>query len=110
LNKTQLNQWLAMAESKSEIAFKGFTSTSLQRSVAEQMMKAKAGRLKKNETDVLLIIEGKTCRPIEELSQFSGRFEGLQNQHEALFDDGGRFRFDYVEQKNGTYVFYMHEN
>lgn len=73
-------------------------------------MKEKAGSQKNNETDVMLVIEGKTCRPIEELSQFSGRFEGRPNQHEALFDDGCRLQFDKVEQQGGIYVFYLHEN
>ena len=47
-------------------------------------------------TDALLVINGKSGHPIEELSQFGGRFEGLKNQHEILFDKGCKFRFDGV--------------
>ena len=70
--------------------------------------KSHAGK-KNNETDVLLVITGKTGRPIEGLSQFGGRFDGKPNQHEVLFDKGMRVRFDKVEITKDGYVFYLTE-
>ena len=109
LNKTQLGNWLELAERKGEIKFDGFTSTSLKRSIPERMMRDKSAR-KSNETDVLLVLESKTGKHIEELSQFSGRFDGKPNQYEVLFDKGGRFRFEKFEKINGNIVFYLSED
>lgn len=46
---------------------------------------------------------------VEDLSQFSGRFEGKPNQREVLFDCGCEFRFNKVESEEGAYVFYLTE-
>lgn len=97
-----------MANNKSRITFNGFTSTSLDRSIAEQFAVAHTGK-KKNETDVLLVINGKSGRLIQDLSQFGGRFEGKRNQKEVLFDKNTDCRFDKVDKINGNTIFYLTE-
>ena len=62
-----------------------------------------------NETDVLLVIQGKSGHPIEDFSQFGGRFAGKRNQREVLFDKGSKFRFDRMEIEDGCPVFYLTE-
>lgn len=91
LNKTQLNQWLGMAGENGTTKFSGFTSSSLDRSVAESFAERHAGR-KNNETDILLVIKGKSGHPIEGLSQFGKQENGLPNQREVLFIRGREFR------------------
>ncbi|MCQ2058681.1 MAG: ADP-ribosyltransferase domain-containing protein [Bacteroidaceae bacterium] len=109
LNKTNLATFIDNARSGKTTTFAGFTSTTTERSIAEHRIESLA-TIKKNETDVLLVINGKSGHPIEELSQFSGRFEGLINQHEILFDKGCKFRFDGVLIKAGEMpVFYLTE-
>lgn len=109
LNKTNLATFIDNARSGKTTTFAGFTSTTTERSIAEHRIESLA-TIKKNETDVLLVINGKSGHPIEELSQFSGRFEGLINQHEFLFDKGCKFRFDGVLIKAGEMpVFYLTE-
>jgi len=100
LNRTQLMDWIINAENQSEIIFEGFTSSSSSKDVVIDFAKKHAGR-KNNETDVLLVIKGKSGRPIEKLSQFSGRFEGKPNQHEIVFDKKKRFRLISNEEISG---------
>ena len=109
LNKTNLTAFIENAQKGKTSTFAGFTSTTTDRSVAEKRKESLAP-IKKNETDVLLVINGKSGRPIEDLSQFGGRFEGLINQHEILFDKGCKFRFDKVIIKSSKMpVFYLTE-
>lgn len=109
LNKTNLATFIDNARSVKTTTFARFTSTTAERSIAEHRIESLA-TIKKNETDVLLVINGKSGHPIEELSQFSGRFEGLINQREILFDKGCKFRFDGVLIKAGEMpVFYLTE-
>jgi len=62
-----------------------------------------------NETDILIVIKGKSGHPIEDLSMFNGR-NGLPNQHEVLFDRGCRVRFDGVTQDHtGLFTFHLTE-
>lgn len=110
LNKTQMRQWVDMASSQSETVFQGFTSTSESLKETQNFMLRKAASRKKNETDVLLVISGKSGHRIEDFSQFGGRFSGLPNQQEVLFDKGRRIRFEGVEQQsNGQWVFRLSE-
>lgn len=109
LNRTNLRAWVNQANSQAEVTFSGFTSTSLDRSVIENMIQAKSEGRKKNESDVLLVIQSKTGHPIQDFSQFGGRFDGKANQQEVLFDKGRRFRFDRVAQEGDRFVFYLSE-
>lgn len=110
LNKTQLRNWADMAGSRSEITFDGFTSTSESLTETQNFMLRKAASRKKNETDILLVIRGKTGHRIEDFSQFGGRYKGLPNQQEVLFDKGKKFIFEDVEpQSNGQWVFRLTE-
>jgi hypothetical protein len=108
LNKTKLREYVDLAKSSSTTTFKGFTSASLGRSEAIEFGNRNTGR-KKNETDILFVIRGKSGHPIEDLSQFGGRFTGKTNQREALFDRGLKIRFDKVEIEDGMPVFYLTE-
>lgn len=109
LNRTNLRAWVNQANSQAETTFSGFTSTSLDRSVIENMIQAKSEGRKKNESDVLLVIQSKSGHPIQDFSQFGGRFDGKANQQEVLFDKGRRFRFDRVAQEGDRFVFYLSE-
>lgn len=109
LNRTNLRAWVNQANAQAETTFSGFTSTSLDRSVIEGMIQTKAEGRKNNESDVLLVIESKSGRPIQDFSQFGGRFDGRANQREVLFDKGRRFRFDRVAQEGDRFVFYLSE-
>ena len=93
LNKTNLREWLKMAnDTTSQVAtFEGFTSSSLDRSIVEGLAEKHTG-IKPNETDILLVIRGKSGRPIENLSQFGTLNNGLPNQREVLFIRGKQFR------------------
>lgn len=102
LNKTNLKEWLRMAVGNREpvTVFQGFTSSSLDRSVAENFAEQHTGR-KKNETDVLLVIRGKSGRQIEGLSQYGLMDNGKQNQREVIFNRGKKFRvLSYRELEN----------
>lgn len=107
LNKTNLGEYLSLAEKKETAVFKGFTSTSLDRQTAIDFRSN--SKPKKNETDVLLVIRGKSGHPIEDLSQFGGRFARKTNQREVLFDSGCEFSFDKIKIEDGRYVFYLTE-
>ena len=109
LNKTNLKGFCALAESKSETTFVGFTSTSMERKTVIDFASAHLGK-KNNETDVILVINGKNGHKIEDFSQFGGRFEGKQNQQEVLFDKGAKFRVEKMQMEDGFPVFYLTEN
>lgn len=108
LNKTNLRAFYGLADTQAETTFAGFTSTSLERGTVMDFAAAHLGR-KNNETDVLLVIQGKSGHPIEDFSQFGGRFAGKRNQREVLFDKGSKFRFDRMEIEDGCPVFYLTE-
>lgn len=108
LNKTNLQTFYDLAATQAETTFVGFTSTSLERGTVMDFAAAHLG-LKKNETDVLLVIQGKSGHPIEDFSQFGGRFAGKRNQREVLFNKGSKFRFDHMEIEDGCPVFYLTE-
>lgn len=108
LNKTRLREWCDFADSKSDVTFAGFTSTSLDRKSVEDFAASHLGR-KKNETDVLIVINGKSGHRIEDFSQFGGRFSGRPNQREVLFDKGLKVRFLRVKEKEGQIIFYVEE-
>lgn len=108
LNRTDFNSFIQFADNKLSKTFKGFTSSSFDRKTAMDFADNKK-KPKKNETDVLLVIRGKSGHPIEVLSQFGGRFTGKPNQREVLFDKGCKFRFDEVKKEGGVYVFYLTE-
>lgn len=109
LNRTNLTKYLSLVEEQGVTTFAGFTSTSVEKQTALDMMK-KWRLPRNNESDVLFVMRGKSGHSIEDLSQFSGRFEGKPNQKEVLFDRGCKFRFDKVRIKeNGKYVFYLTE-
>ena len=104
-----LRAWVNRANEQEETTFSGFTSTSSERSVVETMIQAKSVGRKNNESDVLLVIQSKSGRPIQDFSQFGGRFSGLPNQREILFDKGLKVRFDRVVQEGDRFVFYLSE-
>lgn len=108
LNKTNLKSFIDLAEEQGKDIFKGFTSASLDKQTVLDFAARHTGR-KKNETDVLLVIRGKSGHPIEDFSQFGGRFTGKSNQREVLFDSGCEFRFDRYENSGGNFVFYLTE-
>lgn len=107
LNKTRLRAFTEMATNGAEATFEGFTSTTLDRSIAE-LFAANHEGIKKNETDVLLVIGGKSGRSVEDFSQFGVRYN-KPNQREVLFDKGMKVRFDRVVQEDGAFVFYITE-
>lgn len=109
LNKTNLAHWKELAGAKSNITFKGYTSASKDIKAVSEMIERKAGSRKNNETDVLLVIKGKSGHPIEELSQFGGRFKGKPNQQELLFDKGMSFKIEAVYNINEQTVFHLIE-
>ena len=75
--------------------------------IAEEFAKNHKG-VKKNETDVLLVIKGKSGRSVEDFSQFGSRYNRT-NQREVLFDKGMNVRFERLSQENETIVFYISE-
>lgn len=108
LNKTNLMKYLSLAEEHGMTIFKGFTSTSIEKQVALDMIN-KWRLPRSNETDVLFVIRGKSGHPIEDFSQFGGRFVGKHNQREVLFDKGLKVHFDKVVQEREQFVFYLTE-
>ena len=102
LNKTNLEAWKQQAVSQAETTFQGFTSTSDDFDVIMKMMDKKAQKIKNNETDVLLVIKGKTGHRISEFSKFP-------EQRELLFDKGMRLRYDRLSEVNGRIVFHLTE-
>jgi len=107
-NKTQLRAWVDMAQKQSETTFAGFTSTSIDRSIVERFAANHTGR-KNNETDVLFVIQGKSGRLIEDISQFGGRLNSTTNQREVLFNKGMRCKIERMVNENGTIIFYLKE-
>ncbi len=57
-----------------------------------------AKKCKKNESDIFLVIKGKSGHRIEDFSQFNDRNGELPNQKEVLFDKGAKFVFDSTKQ------------
>lgn len=66
------------------------------------MIRQKAQGRKNNETDVLLVIKGKTRHRIED-------FSSKPHQKELLFDKGVKVKFDGIEEANGRVTFYLTE-
>lgn len=102
LNRTRLAEWQDMARQQTETVFQGFTSTSsdldaINRFIAERKQKAK-----KNETDILLVIKGKTGHRIQD-------FSSKPYQKEVLFDKGMRVKFDHIGTLNGRPTFFLTE-
>ena len=102
LNRTRLDEWRLKAASEAETVFEGFTSTSIDFDAVKDFILKKAARRKNNETDVILIIKGKTGRRISEFSKFP-------EQQEVLFDKGMKLRFRKSEMVNGRFCFYLGE-
>ena len=102
LNKTNLEAWKQQAVSQAETTFQGFTSTSDDFDVIMKMMDKKAQKIKNNETDVLLVIKGKTGHRISEFSKFP-------EQRELLFNKGMLLRYDRLSEVNGRIVFHLTE-
>ncbi len=109
LNKTKLRAFIELADKQGSAIFDGFTSSSLSRETALEFAERHTGR-KKNETDVLLVIKGKSGHPIEDFSQFGGRYEGKPNQREVLFDKGLKFKFTGYKHSDGSFEFYLTED
>ena len=102
LNRTRLDEWRLKAASEAETVFEGFTSTSIDYDAVEEFIQNRAARRKNNETDVILIIKGKTGRRISEFSKFP-------EQQEVLFDKGMKLRFSNVYEVNGRIYFCLDE-
>ena len=90
-----------------DTTFKAFSSTSCSIDIVMQQMEK--GNRKKNETDILLIIEGRSGRYISDLSEFSGREADKYSQQEVLFDKGTKFHFEKVEKINNLWHFWLTE-
>ena len=76
-----------------------FISTSDDPKVVLKMIANRQVRRKNNETDVLLVIKGKTGHRISEFSKFP-------EQRELLFDKGMHLKFESVrEARNGQIIF-----
>lgn len=108
LNRTGLKEFVENAIEQKEVVFNGFTSGSFSKEIAIELSK-KNGKIKKNETDVLLVIKSKNGHSIEKISQFSGRFAGKPNQKEVMFDKNTTFRFEKTATINNIEVFYITE-
>lgn len=102
LNRTRLEEWTQKATSRAETVFEGFTSTSIDFDAVEEFIQKRASRRKNNETNVILIIKGKTGRRISEFSKFP-------EQQEVLFDKGMKLRFRDYEIVNGRIYFCLDE-
>ena len=107
LNKTNLTKWQTDAQEMRDTTFKAFSSTSCSIDIVMQQMEK--GNRKKNETDILLIIEGRSGRYISDLSEFSGREADKYSQQEVLFDKGTKFHFEKVEKINNLWHFWLTE-
>lgn len=107
LNRTNFAKWIADAQAMKDTTFEAFSSTS--RSLDVVMLQMKKGNRKKNETDILLIIEGRSGRYISDLSEFSGRKADKYSQQEVLFDKGAKFHFEKVEMVNNLWHFWLTE-
>ena len=102
LNKTKLNQWIAKAKNKEAITFEGLTSTSKSIDTVHTFIQKKASNKKNNETDIILIIDGKNGHPIKDFSEF-------KEQEELLFDKGSKFKFDDYFVEGNQYSFILRE-
>lgn len=102
LNKTNLAKWKQLADSKAETVFHGYTSTSADLNVVNEFIEKKSLHRKKNETDILIAINGKTGHRITEFSKFP-------EQQELLFDKGMRLRFEGFHEEGGRIIFEMTE-
>ncbi|MCD8295563.1 MAG: ADP-ribosyltransferase [Clostridia bacterium] len=108
LNRTLIDKFFEMAENKQSMIFEGFTSTSKEISAIENFVKSKKSP-KSNETDAYLVLKSKSGHEIEQLSQFSGRYEGKINQREVLFVKGLNVKFEKYKIIGKTPVFYLTE-
>ena len=79
-----------------------FISTSDDPKAVLKMIANRQVRRKNNETDVLLVIKGKTGHRISEFSKFP-------EQRELLFNKGMRLRYDRLSEVNGRIVFHLTE-
>lgn len=102
LNKTKLAEWQDWAHQQTETVFQGFTSTSSDLDAINRFLAERKQKAKKNETDILLVIKGKTGHRIED-------FASKKQQKELLFDKGMRVKFDHVGTLNGRPTFYLTE-
>ncbi len=97
LNRTQLNNFIELAKSKGTTTFESFTSTSTDLAKAREFM-SKERAPKRNERDVLLVINSKSGHPIPRLA--------MLDQDEILFDKGMRVAFlGYLEGEDGLTFF-----
>lgn len=110
LNKTNLGKWIELAKNGRSETFEGFTSTSESIDNVLDWIRRIEGTRKRNETDVILVINGKSGRKIEDFSQFNGKHKGLPNQQEVLFNRAIQFSFKAMEEReNGQIYFYVTE-
>ena len=105
LNKTNLKNWINKAEMGGEETFPGFTSTSKNMEVVKEL--EKRGKRKNNETDVLLIINGKSGRELSGLSQYDGKKR--KSQQEVLYNKGCTFRFQKYILEGNQHIIYLTE-
>ena len=110
LNRTNLKDWIKKALNQESVTFNGFTSTSKSFDIVKDKLDRITSHSKSNERDVILIIEGKNGRWIEEFSQFDGTHKPFPNQQEVLFDKDSRFQFQSVtENSDGILEFRLAE-
>lgn len=81
-------EYEALYKDKKEVAHKIFTSCSKSPEIAD--MFASYRPLKRNEVSIVFTIQGKNGKDISKISEFNGKFVGM-NQYEVLFTTDTRF-------------------
>lgn len=81
-------EYEALYKDKKEVSHKIFTSCSKSPEIAD--MFASYRPLKRNEVSIVFTIQGKNGKDISKISEFNGKFVGM-NQYEVLFTTDTRF-------------------
>lgn len=85
-----------------------FVSASRDMNVAFKFATKKQEKMRGNEVQVFIKIEGKSGRDISQISEFNGKFVS-ENQQEVLFTSNTPFHIDNLEDKGDVIWLYMTE-
>lgn len=85
-----------------------FVSSSKDMNVAFKFATKKQEKMRRNEVQVFIKIEGKNGRDISQISEFNGNFVS-ENQQEVLFTNNTPFHIDRLEDKGDVIWLYMTE-
>ena len=85
-----------------------FVSSSKDMNVAFKFATKKQEKMRRNEVQVFIKIEGKNGRDISRISEFNGNFVS-ENQQEVLFTNNTPFHIDRLEDKGDVIWLYMKE-